>query len=141
VKPDLDIRISSEAELQVAAVKILEFMGDRRIVLFDGPMGSGKTTVIKSLCRSLGSSDPLSSPTFSIVNEYSYPGGKIFHFDLYRVQDQNELYDIGIEEYIDSGEFCFFEWPEKVIDMIEIPYVEIQINPDDIYRYLRGSHK
>ncbi len=82
------------------------------IVLLHGTMGAGKTTIMKSLCKALGSSDDASSPTFSLVNEYHCPSGKIFHFDLYRLKNPTELLDMGFEEYLDSGAWCFIEWPE-----------------------------
>jgi tRNA threonylcarbamoyladenosine biosynthesis protein TsaE len=82
------------------------------IVLLKGTMGAGKTTLMKSLCKALGSSDDVSSPTFSLVNEYRCPNGKIFHFDLYRLKKPTELLDMGFEEYVDSGAYCFIEWPE-----------------------------
>jgi tRNA threonylcarbamoyladenosine biosynthesis protein TsaE len=89
-----------------------------RIVLLQGEMGAGKTTLMKSLCKSLGSADEVSSPTFSLVNEYTCPSGKIFHFDLYRLKKSSELLDIGFEEYIDSGHWCFIEWPDLAMDIL-----------------------
>ncbi|THD67945.1 tRNA (adenosine(37)-N6)-threonylcarbamoyltransferase complex ATPase subunit type 1 TsaE [Robertkochia marina] len=84
-----------------------------RIILFKGEMGSGKTTLIKSLVKGLGSDDVVSSPTFSLVNEYRNEEGPIYHFDLYRLEDEEEAYAIGMEEYLDSGAWCFVEWPDK----------------------------
>ncbi|RYG41421.1 MAG: tRNA (adenosine(37)-N6)-threonylcarbamoyltransferase complex ATPase subunit type 1 TsaE [Chitinophagaceae bacterium] len=90
-----------------------------KVVLFNGAMGAGKTTLIKSLARKLDITDAVSSPTFSIVNEYLTPvGGKIFHFDAYRLQDENEAYNIGMDEYLYSGEWCFIEWAEKIPNLI-----------------------
>src|SRR5690606_9036825 len=87
-----------------------------KIVVFEGDLGAGKTTFIKSLVKELGSKDEVSSPTFSIVNEYSIPNVKVFHFDLYRVKSEDEALDFGVEEYLDSGSFCFIEWPEIIMD-------------------------
>jgi len=98
-----------------------------RIFLFEGEMGAGKTTLIKELCKVLGSHDHFSSPTFSIVNEYKMPGGKIYHFDLYRVRAYEELLDIGIEEYLDSGQYCFVEWPALVENLIESEFVKVEL--------------
>ena len=84
-----------------------------RVILFKGEMGSGKTTLIKSLVKGLGSDDVVSSPTFSLVNEYRNDEGPIYHFDLYRLEDEEEAYAIGMEEYLDSGAWCFVEWPDK----------------------------
>lgn len=88
--------------------------GEYRIFCFQGELGSGKTTLISGCCSYLGSTDTMSSPTFSIVNEYKLPNGKIYHFDLYRMKSLEEIMDIGFEEYIHSGHYCFIEWPEKV---------------------------
>ena len=137
----LEITIKSQSELQGLAKKILESFGDQKIILLDAPMGAGKTTLIKELCSGLGSADNFSSPTYSIVNEYQYPGGKIFHFDLYRLKDLNELYDIGIEEYLDSGHYCFIEWPELIENMININYNKIEIEVKENIRYLRVIKK
>lgn len=127
----MELEVSNENELPLAANKLIEFAGNRRCFLFDAPMGAGKTTFIKALCRTLGSTDNLSSPTYSIVNEYVYPGGKIFHFDLYRIKDASELMDLGIDEYIYSGAYCFFEWPEQVHEFLrgeECVAVGISVN-------------
>lgn len=86
-----------------------------KVVLFNGLMGAGKTTFIKALCKSLGVKDITSSPTFSLVNEYETPDGqRIYHFDLYRINAEVEALDMGIEEYLYSGNWCFIEWPEKI---------------------------
>lgn len=101
-------------------------------------MGAGKTTLIKQLCKNLGTQDNLSSPTYSIVNEYHYEKHKIFHFDLFRINKISELYDLGFEEYLESGEYCFIEWPEKALEIIPKPYLTIIITPDKNNRYLRA---
>jgi tRNA threonylcarbamoyladenosine biosynthesis protein TsaE len=111
-----------------AAAQLIEFAGEARVFLFRGEMGTGKTTLIKALCRFLGSEDNFSSPTFSIVNEYESRQGKIFHFDLFRVKHEGELLDIGIDEYLNSGSYCFFEWPDLVQDMVAPPYVRVDIS-------------
>jgi tRNA threonylcarbamoyladenosine biosynthesis protein TsaE len=112
--------------LEPAAVILRE--AATRIFLVEGPMGSGKTTLIKALCTALGSRDEFSSPTFSIVNEYAYPQGKIYHFDLYRLTRPDELLDIGFEEYIDSGHYCFIEWPALATSFIESEYAQLDID-------------
>lgn len=89
------------------------------VILFNGPMGAGKTTFIKALCQALGVTDATSSPTFSLVNEYrTQSGALVYHFDVYRLKDEREAYAIGMDEYLDSGAFCLVEWAEKVPSLI-----------------------
>lgn len=90
-----------------------------KILLLKGNLGAGKTTFSQVLVKKLGSDDEVSSPTYSIVNEYKAPEGKIFHFDLYRMNDLEEIYDIGIEEYLDSGLLSIIEWPEIYEEELE----------------------
>jgi tRNA threonylcarbamoyladenosine biosynthesis protein TsaE len=123
----LSLMIPGIDEIDAAASRLIEFAGEARVFLFRGEMGAGKTTLIKALCRKLGSSDDFSSPTFSIVNEYESAQGKIFHFDLFRLKHAGELLDIGIDEYLNSGSYCFFEWPELVQDLVVPPYLRIDI--------------
>ena len=117
----------AEANLSDTASAILR-AADNRIFLVNGPLGAGKTTFIKALCRALGSRDEFSSPTFSIVNEYTLPAGKIYHFDLYRLTREEELLDIGFEEYIDSGHYCFVEWPDLAVPLIETGATRLEID-------------
>jgi len=105
-----------------------------RILLFYGPMGAGKTTLIKEIARQLGVGDVTSSPTFSLVNEYlSESGDTLYHFDFYRIEEEVEAYDMGVEEYLDSGCWCFVEWPEKVENLLplESDVILLSINSDD----------
>jgi tRNA threonylcarbamoyladenosine biosynthesis protein TsaE len=139
MRPELKLTINTLDEIPVLAGRILDFAGNSRIILFDAPMGAGKTTLIKAMCQKLRSTDNFSSPTYSIINEYKYPGGKIFHMDLYRVKDPGELFDLGIEEYLDSGNYCFFEWPELAEGLIEGNYVKIEITVTENIRYLRAT--
>lgn len=118
---------------------LVDLAGDARHVLFYGPMGAGKTTFIKDLCAVLGGADNFSSPTYSIVNEYKSEAGPLYHFDLYRLKDRNELLDIGVEDYLSSGNWCFFEWPELVEDLVDKAYVKVQIENAENNRFIRIS--
>ncbi len=104
----------AQDELPDAVSALLKAAGDRKIWLLHGEMGAGKTTLVKALGRALGVQEGMSSPTFSLVNEYSSTGGKLYHFDLYRLTSEKEIFDIGVEEYFDSGGWCLVEWPEKL---------------------------
>ena len=114
-------------------------IGDRRIFAFYGKMGAGKTTFITAVCRELGVTEPVTSPTFAIVNEYhssTLPTtggageGLIFHFDFYRIRRLEEAYDIGFEDYLDSGALCFIEWPELIEDLLPADTVHVTIEED-----------
>ena len=122
------LNISSLYELPATAKNLLDFSEQNKIFLFYGDMGAGKTTLIKSLCACLGSTDVVTSPTFSIVNEYVSKTNKIYHFDFYRLKNQTEALDMGYEEYFYSGAYCFIEWPEKIPDMLPAQYVKVEIN-------------
>lgn len=97
------------------AEKIIALCKDVRVWVFQGTMGAGKTTLIKAVCEKLNIPDPVSSPTFSIVNEYTdKEGNAVYHFDFYRIEDPIEAFDLGIEEYFSSGSYCFIEWAERI---------------------------
>lgn len=100
--------------LESLAQELLRHAKHKRIWLFFGEMGAGKTTLIKTLARQLGVREAMSSPTFSIVNEYAAGPSKIYHMDLYRLNSEKEILDTGLEEYFDSGAYCLVEWPEKL---------------------------
>ncbi|SHJ12540.1 tRNA (adenosine(37)-N6)-threonylcarbamoyltransferase complex ATPase subunit type 1 TsaE [Algibacter luteus] len=102
-----------------------------KTILFYGHMGVGKTTLIKALVKVLGSNDDVSSPTFSIINEYKLQEGKIFHFDLYRINDIEEAYNFGIEDYLDSEHWKLIEWPEKIEAILHQDADKIEIILDD----------
>ncbi len=124
----MKIEINQLSDLQEAAVALLRFSGENTIFDFEGEMGAGKTTFIKAICASLGIDDLVSSPTFSIVNEYESRTGKVvYHFDFYRIKNLNEAYDIGYEEYFYSGSICLIEWPEKIAELLPDKHVRIKI--------------
>ena len=117
-------------ELDIVAGELLHAGEDLPVWLFVGEMGSGKTTLIKAIGKALGVTETMSSPTFSIVNEYKgREGRKIYHFDLYRLTSEKEIFDIGTEEYFDSNDFCFVEWPEKLGSLTPANYFTIRITP------------
>jgi tRNA threonylcarbamoyladenosine biosynthesis protein TsaE len=99
--------------IQQAAKTFWVQVQDNKVFAFHGNMGAGKTTFIHALCDAKGVSSTVGSPSFSIINEYAYPGGKIFHIDLYRLKDEEEAIRAGVEDCLFSGETCFAEWPEK----------------------------
>lgn len=100
-------------KLDDVARQLLTLAGNRKVWLLQGGLGAGKTTLVKHLCRELGVDAPIQSPTFSLVNEYPADGGSsVYHFDLYRLKNTREAVEIGLEEYLDSGSYCFIEWPE-----------------------------
>jgi tRNA threonylcarbamoyladenosine biosynthesis protein TsaE len=117
----------SLSQLPNTASEIIKFAKDSRIFLFYGEMGAGKTTLIKALCESLGTTEPVTSPTFSIVNEYEGAGNRIYHFDFYRLKNETEALDMGYEEYFYSGAYCFIEWPEKIPNLLPDHFVNIKI--------------
>lgn len=133
----MEIDYSDLSQIQENALKIQAYAGDLKIWLFDGEMGTGKTTLIKAICKNLGVDEKqMSSPTFAIVNEYQGDSSKIFHFDLYRLKHLGELLDIGFDEYISSGNYCFIEWPEQARNFLRDQYLEITLKKADIGRHL-----
>lgn len=122
--------IPSLKDYPQAAKSFIKAVGEIPVIAFSGELGAGKTTFIKSLCKELGVHSDMNSPTFSLVNEYqTQEGSFIYHFDLYRIEDQEELYDMGYEEYFYSGNRCFIEWPEKASELIpeDALLVEIKV--------------
>lgn len=122
------ITINDLSQLPDAASQLLASFDGEKIVAFHGPMGAGKTTLIKALCEQLGVKDNVSSPTFSIVNEYhTVKGEKVYHFDFYRIKSVDEAYDMGYEEYFYSKAYCFIEWPEKIAELMPLTYEKVTI--------------
>lgn len=124
--------IFSLDQIQKTAEQILA-QNPRKIILFNGEMGVGKTTLIKQLCKILGVQDATSSPTFSLVNEYYTSNNQIvYHFDFYRLNKETEALDMGVDDYLYSGNWCFIEWSEKIAGLIpgEHSVVTIELMPD-----------
>ncbi len=125
--------IKKENELFPVAIELLQEFPDERIFLFFGNLGAGKTTFIKEFCKALGVKDAVRSPSFSIINEYlSQIYGPVYHMDFYRIEKTEEAYDMGIEEYLDSGNYCFIEWPERITDLLpgDIVHITMTVQPD-----------
>ena len=124
----LTLTFNNIEQLPDVARRLLDEFPDERFFAFFGPMGVGKTTLIKELCAQLGVEQNVCSPTFAIVNEYSDAEGEpIYHFDFYRIKNLDEAYDIGYEEYFYSGYFCFTEWTEKIEPLLPDHYLRIDI--------------
>ena len=130
------ITIDSLSDLPKVAELVLESLNGRNVVAFFAPMGAGKTTFINALCKALGvEDDTTNAPSFSIINEYrsDTTAELIYHFDLYRLESLEEAFDIGVEDYFDSGALCFLEWPERIADILPNDTVKVSIivNDDD----------
>lgn len=127
---------TSTDELPNIAHQIIELCSTKKIFILYAEMGAGKTTLIKAICQALGIKDQLSSPTYSIVNEYKLPDGltPVFHIDLYRLTLLEEALDIGIEEYINGKNYCFIEWPQLIEPLLPDDVVRVEINSDEKYR-------
>ena len=128
-----EIIIRDTADLERAAAEFLEKIGDNTLIAFFAPMGSGKTTFTTAICKAIGVTDPVGSPTFAIVNEYLRADGDyMYHFDFYRINRLSEAIDIGLDDYLYSGCLCIMEWPENIEELLpeETLKVSIKVNPD-----------
>ena len=135
----MEIRIKDIERLPEAAAQFIENMEPGRVYAFYAPMGAGKTTFISEVCRQLESEDDPNSPTFSIVNEYdTEKWGRVYHLDCYRLESEEEAYDIGAEDYFSSGNTCFVEWPENIEGILPDDVVNVAIEvADDGQRLIR----
>ena len=133
----MDITYSLK-ELPAVAEKILAET-PHKIMLFQGEMGIGKTTLIKELAKKLGVEDTLTSPTFSLVNEYETKEGKMYHFDFYRIENEEEAWDIGFEDYLNTGHYIFIEWPEKVKNLLPENCVTIKLTKNKYGRRMLNT--
>lgn len=134
----MEIRYTLD-EIKIVAEKLVE-AASYKTLLFYGEMGAGKTTLIKALVEFLGSQDLISSPTFSLVNIYDSPKGVVNHFDFYRIEDEMEAMDIGIEEYLDSGDWNLIEWPQKIESLLRDNHHIIDISSiNKVQRVLKFS--
>jgi tRNA threonylcarbamoyladenosine biosynthesis protein TsaE len=127
----MEILIKDKRHLSSAAKQLLKQSGENKIFAFYGSMGAGKTTFIKAICESLGAIDTVTSPTFTLVNEYKTSDGEsIFHIDFYRIKKQEEVFDFGIEEYLSGDSYCFMEWPELIEEILPPETVKVKISVD-----------
>lgn len=122
-------QIADISKLQEAARLLLNNFPEERVFAFYGSMGAGKTTFIKAICHELGSNDNVTSPSFALINEYSTDKNLlIYHFDFYRIKKVDEAFDLGYEDYIYSGNYCFIEWPEMIEQLLPEGIVEVKIS-------------
>ncbi|MEQ8303757.1 MAG: tRNA (adenosine(37)-N6)-threonylcarbamoyltransferase complex ATPase subunit type 1 TsaE [Cyclobacteriaceae bacterium] len=127
----LEASPASIDDLRNVSKELLGASNGRSVWLFFGEMGAGKTTLIKAICSELGVVDLTGSPTFSIINEYkTAAGASVYHFDFYRIKSELEAFDIGVEEYFESGNYCFVEWPERIPSHYPLEYFMIRIKEE-----------
>ena len=127
-----NLLLLNERNETLSALELLKACAPRKVFAFDGPMGAGKTTFIKKLCEEMGTMDVVNSPTFAIVNVYDVEQpyrGEVYHFDCYRLKELREALDLGAEEYLYSGNYCFIEWPEKIKALLPEETVWVKIVP------------
>ena len=134
----MEIRIQDIDHIREAAHEFIGHIGDHRVFAFYGKMGAGKTTFVKAICEELGVDDVITSPTFAIINEYTAspstllpPPFSIYHFDFYRIQKLEEVYDMGYEDYFYSGALCFIEWPELIEEILPDDAVRVSITEQE----------
>lgn len=133
--PEMNLVCHNLEELANSAKEIISFGDDIDVWLFEGDMGAGKTTLIKKICEQYGVVDNVNSPTFSIVNEYINNNNETFyHFDFYRIEDESEAINIGMDDYFYSGSHCFVEWPSKIKNLFPEKFlkVNITVNEEDV---------
>ncbi len=127
----MNVTVDNESDLGNVASELLESIQSKKIVLFRGDLGAGKTTLIKQICTKLGVLGSMSSPSFSIINEYDAKSSTVYHVDLYRIKDIQEIYEFGLYEVLDSGNICLIEWPEMAEEIWhEYDVLEVNITAD-----------
>jgi tRNA threonylcarbamoyladenosine biosynthesis protein TsaE len=128
----MKIIIKDKRHLPYAVKKLLKHAGKNKIFAFYGSMGAGKTTIIKAICKILGAADIVSSPTFTLVNEYRTSNEEtLYHIDFFRIKKKEEVFDFGIEEYLTGDSYCFMEWPELVEEILPHRTMRVRITVDE----------
>jgi len=136
----MKVQANSLEDLTKIAAQLLENFPENRVFAFVGKMGAGKTTFIQRICNELGVNEQMSSPTFSIVNEYlGTKNSKIYHFDMYRLEKEEEALDMGFEEYLASNNYCFIEWPDKVSSFLPKDFVAVRIEVENEIRTISAD--
>lgn len=130
----------SLSEINTIANRVIK-QCNSKVILFYGEMGVGKTTLIRAIVNELGFQGEVSSPTFSIVNEYDIKDDLVYHFDFYRLKDEMEAFDIGFEEYVESGHWCLIEWPEKIANLLPENACKILLETDNEQRNIKFNFK
>jgi tRNA threonylcarbamoyladenosine biosynthesis protein TsaE len=139
-----EISLRTPVELPQVAGRLISLASDTRVWLFYGEMGAGKTSLIRSICDAWGVTDTVSSPTFALVNEYQNARRQTFyHFDFYRIKDEEEAWDIGTEDYFYSGNYCFVEWPERIEGLLPEKFIriDIEVGSDQSRRIYLSKHE
>jgi tRNA threonylcarbamoyladenosine biosynthesis protein TsaE len=122
------LHTNSLEDVPQVAKQIIAFAGQCRLWWFEGNLGAGKTTLIQAICEQLGVADEVNSPTFSIINEYlDRNGNPVYHFDFYRLEDESEALDVGVEEYFYSGHFCLMEWASQIEGLVPEEHLKVDI--------------
>lgn len=125
------LEIDSLSDLKYVAQEVVESLEGRTVVLLRGEMGAGKTTLISRIAAYLGAEDTVTSPTFALVNQYEGSDCRIYHFDFYRIEEIEEVFDLGYEEYFYSGDLCLVEWPEKIEPLLPDDAMTVRITVGD----------
>lgn len=135
--PAVERRVASVAEMEALGAKLAAQVGNVRLVNIHGPLGAGKTTLVRGMLRGLGHAGAVKSPTFTLVEPYSFGHLRFYHFDLYRLNDPGELEFLGMRDYLDGNGVCVVEWAERAQGVLPSPDVDIMIEPTDTGRMVR----
>ena len=136
----VEFREKDPEALQKVAAELLNLSKGRRLFCLYGEMGAGKTTFVKAFCRELNVADEVASPTFSVINEYlCKDGSRVYHFDFYRIKRVDEALDLGIEDYFESGSFCFIEWPGIIEELLPADVIKVKMTIEGNERVIKSN--